>query len=250
MALTRQGIFKDADSLTNAMISNMREDTETLWKNVSSGFEEGISKSKEAWDSAASGLNDEQMVKDNKGIPTSGAIESAAMPGVIGSEKAWTGEFRAWHIPTLDKNTTPENPTGKSEIPIWFMMNWGSGKNWNAVSGLREIPRVGNVIVNNFGMRTRPLRTKITSRRTSRPPAASTESGFRWVSVSGFGDLKKGFLWPETPAKKLAKNLRERGIAATVSRDFPYFPATHFIEKSVVPLVKAVERTLGVTLSA
>ena len=233
--------FRDISQLRKAIIGDIEKDTNTFLQEISDiANQDGKSEATKAWESGKSQLNPEMAVKDSSGIMSGSVVSSAISPIIdIGDAK-----INLWDTNKLENLSTPGG--GEARMPIWEMMNWGSGPKWNTITDLSP----SSDIISKFGGKTAQLRNSglaaysakskqnITGQNTtkaerSKPISDRTRSDYVWAGSSKkrYGDLGKGYYAPEVFARKAKFD---------IIKQMQYFIPTHFIERSTRSVINAI----------
>jgi hypothetical protein len=237
---------KNIDQLKTQILVQAREDSAKILAIFRNAFQtSGVGVATAAWD-AGNPNPDPRATKDPSGIPNaaralSGAANNVRLtPGDLG----YSGSIEFWHVATLDTDTLP---AADNSIPVWPMMNWGSGSRWRVSSGI--IPD-GRAISRTYGNRTARLRTPNVGRSRSRPPSDRSEPQFSWFSMSDIGDRGVGIYVPTPRAERMLRFAQKKpnsklGKANPTIQPFFEFAPTFFVEQSIGATLQRVTQFLG-----
>lgn len=137
-------------------------------------------------------------------------------------------KIKFWHVPSLESYSQPTSDS----IPIWSMLNYGSGPKARPNVSTRGHPSVS---MSKYLQYTVPLRHgyKDISRTTSMPPS-STTSDFVWWRKRGRGDRGEGFYIPAVTIQKIEAARAKKGKKVGVAiQPMAYYSPRFYIEKSV-----------------
>jgi len=224
--------------LGKQIVKQMRIDTKTLANQLVNFVErDGSVAASRSWGQGAGALDPVKAVKDPAGIMPGSRIVGAMQPRLTIGDAPFELKVEFWNTVALNAASTPGGRP--PNMPIWEMMNWGSGPFWNTDSGKPLVPR-NSQVSSIFGKRTFPLRSRIKGRKRSTPASQNRVGGFVWVEAPGFGDLGQGFYAPLSRAIALEE---ERGFTIA---PFQHFRPTYFIEASASAVLQGLTTFLGV----
>lgn len=177
------------------------------------------------------------------GHPTPSDIAGAMFPKFVFSQEAVAIQF--WHVPSLESASTPRG--GGENIPIWSMLNWGSGPNLKFSSRKRAEWSVSRRFLFNLMNYVVPLKTrgKDIDRTMSAPPYDTT-FGFVWWKYMGRGARGQGFYVPVKTVAKIEAARAKRGDKKGIETEpMQYYTAQHYIERSVGMMLGKMRRVFG-----
>ena len=159
--------------------------------------------------------------------PGSSQIVEGMAPNVV-KDTDGSLEINLWHIPTLEEKSTPDTES----IPIWSMLNWGSGQKVKTSATARGGASISTA---DFLRYTRPISTRIKSPYSeSKPPSDSSDSGFLWRPKLGRGRRGEGYYIPKTTVDRVNTQRALRGKKEKLTTEpMQYYTPQLYIEHSV-----------------
>lgn len=173
---------------------------------------------------------------------TPARVAEGILPSVI--EDSENLIIRFWNIGLLESVSTTISK-GYNDIPIWSMLNWGSGYKVHVTSKTRGLDSVS---VADYLRYSIPFRKKYKSvaQTMTKPPVDVTPSRFLWVVKRGAGDRGEGYYTPVTILYKIKEYRQKHGKGENITtQPMAYYTAQFYIEKSVSTVIGKLRELLN-----
>lgn len=222
----------------NDLVKKIMDDVKSQNESIFNGLLEVVEKDIKGDLISYIKIPDSPRITKDSPIQSSQIIDGMA-PRITKLEDGTFGiEF--WHVPTLETNSTP----GSDSIPIWSMLNWGSGPKVSTTSKVRG--QDSTVSTKEYLQYTRPISTRRESPYTVSKPPYERESGFLWRPKKGRGRRKEGYYIPEATVNRVNAARVERGKTAKLTTEkMQYYTPQYYIERSISMLLGKMRSLLN-----
>ena len=164
----------------------------------------------------------------------------SGMDTLVDLTDVYSARIKFWNIPLLEQMSLP---TGGETIPIWSMLNWGSGPKAHLLASARG---ANSISTSSFLSYQTKLRG---SSILSKPPSDKSPSEYVWWRKIGKGDRKEGFYILQSNIKKIESARRKKGKKAGVAtQPMAYYTPQFYIEKSASRMLGKLKTLLAGTI--
>lgn len=211
---------KDKDKLKKDIINSISTNTATLYNEIIEYINKDV---KTETISYLKVPNTARLTKSKP--PGSSQIVEGMAPNIVMSNDG-NLSINLWHVPTLEEKSTPD----MESIPIWSMLNWGSGGKVKTSSDARGGASISTV---DYLQYTRSLKTKGFTMFQSKPPTEK-DSDFVWRPKLGKGRRGEGYYIAKTTVDRINIQRAIRGKKEKLTTEpMQYYTPQFYIEHSI-----------------